>query len=139
MALHVASWFKSNRGTNPRTDDHHFLRSFQVAVKAIRLQDGGVDEKVCTLQCYDDDNDDLCSHGCATQALRRELGTWKRLQHVNILPLLGIARGFCPCISMVSPWFENGSLTLYLRKYNDITLFDRLRLVSFCMIRQRFN
>ena len=90
--------------------------------------------KKYALQCYDDYY--LCSHGCATQALRRELGTWKRLQHANILLLLGIARGFCPCISMVSPWFENGSLTLYLRKYDGITLFDRLRLVSFCMIRQ---
>ncbi|OAX31799.1 kinase-like protein [Rhizopogon vinicolor AM-OR11-026] len=79
-----------------------------VAVKAIRPQDGGVDEK----------------------ALRRELGTWKRLHHVNILPLLGIARDFGPYISMVSPWLENGSLTAYLRKYKDITLSDRLRLLE---------
>ncbi|KAG2353294.1 kinase-like domain-containing protein, partial [Suillus spraguei] len=54
--------------------------------------------------------------------LRRELGTWKRLVHPNILPLLGIARGFSPYISMVSPWYENGSLAAYLRKHEGIIL-----------------
>ncbi|KAG0701590.1 kinase-like domain-containing protein [Suillus ampliporus] len=78
-----------------------------VAVKVIRFPDGEVEE-----------------------ALRRELGMWKRLGHTNIMPLLGITRGFSPYISMVSPWFENGSLTAYLRKYEGITLLDRLRLLE---------
>ncbi|KIK41408.1 hypothetical protein CY34DRAFT_85515, partial [Suillus luteus UH-Slu-Lm8-n1] len=64
------------------------------------------------------------------KALRRELGTWKRLSHKNILPLLGIARGFSPSISMVSPWCENGSLAAYLQKPEGITMFDRLRLLQ---------
>jgi serine/threonine protein kinase len=131
LALRVAQWCKQNYGTTSRNDDDHLLITFQVAVKVIRIQDGGVDEKVfCngTMSTY-------VPTGCAIQELRRELGTWRRLHHVNILPLLGIARNFGPYISMVSPWLENGSLTVYLRKYKDITLSDRLRLVSFCMTR----
>ncbi|OAX37508.1 kinase-like protein [Rhizopogon vinicolor AM-OR11-026] len=42
----------------------------------------------------------------------------------------GIARDFGPYISMVSPWLENGSLTACLRKYKDIILSDRLRLLE---------
>ncbi|KAG1722278.1 kinase-like domain-containing protein [Suillus occidentalis] len=82
-----------------------------VAVKAIRFQPGEVGES-------------------QEKALRRELGTWKRLSHKNILPLLGIARGFSPSISMVSPWCENGSLAAYLQKPEGITMFDRLRLLQ---------
>ncbi|KAG1769009.1 kinase-like domain-containing protein [Suillus occidentalis] len=87
------------------------LKCFQVAVKAIRFQPGEVGES-------------------QEKALRRELGTWKRLSHKNILPLLGIARGFSPSISMVSPWCENGSLAAYLQKPEGITMFDRLRLLQ---------
>ncbi|KAG1786886.1 kinase-like domain-containing protein, partial [Suillus variegatus] len=63
------------------------------------------------------------------------LELWKRLVHVNILPLLGIARGFSPSISMVSPWYENGSLAAYLQKYEAIPLSDRLLPSElFCLI-----
>lgn len=82
-----------------------------VAVKAIRFQSGEVDAS-------------------QEQALRRELGMWKRLDHINILPLLGIARDFSPSISMVSPWCENGSLAAYLQKHKGITVSDRLRLLQ---------
>ncbi|KAG2073456.1 kinase-like protein, partial [Suillus decipiens] len=68
----------------------------------------------------------------------RELGTWKRLVHPNILPLLGIARGFSPYISMVSPWYENGSLAAYLRKHEGIILSERLRLLSHVAAGLRF-
>jgi hypothetical protein len=110
-----------------RTNDYHHLRSFQVAVKVIRLEGAGVNEKVTcnimtpiyVLTC------------CVIQALRLELGTWRRLCHANILPLLGTTEGFAPHLSMVSPWLENGSLTDYFRKHQDMTLPDRLRIVSF--------
>ncbi|KAG2108013.1 kinase-like domain-containing protein [Suillus discolor] len=83
-----------------------------VAVKAIRFQSGEVDAS-------------------QEKDLRRELGTWKRLVHTNILPLIGITRGFSPTISMVSPWCENGSLAAYLQKYESIiTLSHRLRLLQ---------
>ncbi|KAG2131262.1 kinase-like domain-containing protein [Suillus bovinus] len=83
----------------------------EVAVKAIRFQSVEVGPS-------------------QEKALRRELGTWKRLKHTNILPLLGIATGFSPFISMVSPWCEHGSLAVYLNKYESITLSDRLRLLQ---------
>ncbi|KAG1854798.1 kinase-like domain-containing protein [Suillus subalutaceus] len=82
-----------------------------VAVKAIRFQSGEVS----------------ASH---EKALRRELEMWKILVHINILPLLGIARNFSPSISMVSPWCENGSLAAYLQQHKGITVFDRLHLLQ---------
>src|ERR1700710_2612926 len=97
----------------PYTDDRHLHRFFKVAVKVIRPQTDEVDEQVSyniTILTY-------VLTGCAIQALRRELGVWKRLHHTNILPLSGIARDFSPYISMVSPWLENGSLTMYLRAH----------------------
>ncbi|KAG9219642.1 hypothetical protein CCMSSC00406_0006036 [Pleurotus cornucopiae] len=48
------------------------------------------------------------------QRLRREVVIWKELEHKNILPLLGIVRGFGPYVSMVCPWMAKGSLTQYL-------------------------
>ncbi|KAJ6611956.1 kinase-like domain-containing protein, partial [Mycena sp. CBHHK59/15] len=47
--------------------------------------------------------------------LRREVAVWHRLDHPNIVPLLGITYDFGSHISMVSPWLENGTLNDYLR------------------------
>ncbi|CAE6413598.1 unnamed protein product [Rhizoctonia solani] len=43
----------------------------------------------------------------------KELHTWARCQHPNILPLLGIVE-FQDQIAMVSPWMDNGDLRTYL-------------------------
>ncbi|KAG1865709.1 kinase-like domain-containing protein [Suillus tomentosus] len=61
--------------------------------------------------------------------VHRELAIWRRLNHENIVPLLGIASGFGPdnSISMVSIWFTNGTLTSYLARKRE-TLHHRPRL-----------
>ena len=51
---------------------------------------------------------------CSFQKFRRELKIWGRLQHKNIVPLLGVVSGFGPLPSTVSPWFRNGSLSRYM-------------------------
>ena len=53
--------------------------------------------------------------------LRRELGIWRRLDHKNIVPFLGIAYGFGMhgTMSLVSSWMPNESLQYFLAKYND--------------------
>jgi len=70
-----------------------------VAVKAIR--------PTTTLE----DTQVLESH---SKKLRRELKVWAGLQHENIVPLLGVVTGFGILQGMVSPWFNNGSLSSYL-------------------------
>ena len=52
---------------------------------------------------------------------RRELGIWRRLDHMNIVPFLGIAYGFGMegTMSLVSLWMPNESLHNFLRKYDD--------------------
>ncbi|KAF9229948.1 kinase-like domain-containing protein, partial [Melanogaster broomeanus] len=47
---------------------------------------------------------------------RRELGIWRRLEHDNIVPFLGIVYRFGrhECASLVSLWMPNGTLQRFL-------------------------
>ena len=49
---------------------------------------------------------------------------WKRLQHKNILPLLGITLN---PLQLISEWMPGGDLTSYIAKHPDA---DRLGLVG---------
>ncbi|KAF8839140.1 kinase-like protein [Paxillus ammoniavirescens] len=89
-------------------------RSIYVAVKAIRT--------------YTDDDGDDAKRG---QRFRREITTWLKLDHNNVLPLFGTTMNFGRFPAMVCPWLENGSLTSYLeRPDRNITTPARLFLVS---------
>ena len=58
---------------------------------------------------------------------------WSKLKHPNILPLLGTIRDprMHPVIpAMVCPWVENGALTTYLGKTDNLTIAERIVLVS---------
>ncbi|KAJ6529709.1 kinase-like domain-containing protein [Mycena capillaripes] len=46
--------------------------------------------------------------------LRREVNVWCRLDHPNVVPLLGITYDFGTSLSMVSPWLHKGTLHMYL-------------------------
>ncbi|KAG2115777.1 kinase-like domain-containing protein [Suillus discolor] len=48
--------------------------------------------------------------------IKREIRICANLKHANILPIYGYTRGFGPFIAMVSPWAENGNLTVYLER-----------------------
>ena len=55
----------------------------------------------------------------------------RRLEHPNIVPLLGVAQGFGPILAIVLPWMSNGTLHSFLtNKGQSLTLADRLKLVS---------
>ncbi|KAJ1301337.1 hypothetical protein OPQ81_003737 [Rhizoctonia solani] len=53
----------------------------------------------------------------------KELYHWSKLEHTNILPLMGLAL-FRGCISMVSQWMAYGNLTSYLSKNPDADRID---------------
>ncbi|KAF8556854.1 kinase-like protein [Imleria badia] len=62
----------------------------------------------------------------------REVGIWRRLDHKNIVPFLGITHGFgiSRNISLVSLWMPNGSLHSFLMQCGDrLTLTHRLQLL----------
>ncbi|KAF8836874.1 kinase-like protein [Paxillus ammoniavirescens] len=61
--------------------------------------------------------------------LRRELKVWEKLDHENIMPLWGVASGFSPMLAMVCPWAENGTLTSYLERHQDLLLANRFSLL----------
>jgi len=66
------------------------------------------------------------------QRLRKELLVWHKLDHKNILPLLGITFDFGRGnpMGMVCPWVENGNLNGYLGRQNALSQADRFRIVS---------
>ncbi|KAI9567214.1 WD40-repeat-containing domain protein [Boletus coccyginus] len=65
----------------------------------------------------------------SAKMLRRELGIWRRLDHINVVPFLGIAYGFGMrgAMSLVSLWMPNESLHHFLVKH-DHTLFSGHRI-----------
>ncbi|KAG1857439.1 kinase-like domain-containing protein [Suillus subluteus] len=48
--------------------------------------------------------------------IKRELRICASLDHANILRVFGYTYGFGPFIAIVSPWAENGNLTVYLER-----------------------
>ncbi|KAG8730357.1 hypothetical protein FRC10_002849 [Ceratobasidium sp. 414] len=78
----------------------------QVAIKALRVSLNAGDEA-----------DKLPKRAA------RELYTWSKCQHPNVLPLLGLVK-FQDQIRMVSLWMENGSLPSYLDKHPDLSRCD---------------
>ena len=74
--------------------------------------------------------------------IRRELGIWRRLEHPNIVPFLGIAYGFGRQgqASLVSLWMANGSLQSFLGKHDEeLTIARRLQLVRDCSELHLYN
>ncbi|KIJ58614.1 hypothetical protein HYDPIDRAFT_119394 [Hydnomerulius pinastri MD-312] len=63
--------------------------------------------------------------------LRREIKVWHKLHHPNVVPLLGIARGFGSIISTVSPWIHRGRLDTFLANMDGkLTDFGRFSLLE---------
>jgi serine/threonine protein kinase len=62
-----------------------------------------------SLRVYRGDNQETLK-----QAFCREIVTWKRLVHENILPLTGVSTTLFP-FCMISPWMDNGNLIDYVR------------------------
>ena len=63
---------------------------------------------------------------------RRELGLWRRLNHINVVPFLGVTHGFGMrgAMSLVSLWMSNESLHHFLAKHDDnLGLVHRLQFV----------
>ncbi|KAK0471351.1 TKL/TKL-ccin protein kinase [Armillaria novae-zelandiae] len=62
--------------------------------------------------------------------LWRELNMWKKLDHPNILPLLGVVSDFGRYDAMICPWLDNGSVTSYMERCGDLlSMTDRLQLL----------
>ncbi|KAG0697064.1 kinase-like domain-containing protein, partial [Suillus ampliporus] len=63
--------------------------------------------------------------------VRRELKVWGRLKHHSILPLWGVANDFGPHPAMICPWADNGALTSFLERRQDmLSAQDKFSLVS---------
>ncbi|KIJ65401.1 hypothetical protein HYDPIDRAFT_110460 [Hydnomerulius pinastri MD-312] len=73
----------------------------------------------------------LDENGIFPKGFRRELGIWKRLDHPNVVPFLGIATGFGPHPSLVSMWMPNGTLGKFVAQQGvELGIIDRLRLIE---------
>ncbi|KIJ09097.1 hypothetical protein PAXINDRAFT_172638 [Paxillus involutus ATCC 200175] len=85
-------------------------RIIAVAVKAIRAENIEGETQYLAAQ---------------KKKLHRELKVWDKLQHKNVVELLGVVSGFGVLPSMVSPWFSNGSLSSYLSHHKAMDLSTR--------------
>ncbi|KIM60326.1 hypothetical protein SCLCIDRAFT_961143 [Scleroderma citrinum Foug A] len=47
----------------------------------------------------------------------REARAWSRIQHKNILPLIGIVTTFDHAVSFISPWMDNGNAYDYVQNH----------------------
>ncbi|KAG2035109.1 kinase-like domain-containing protein [Suillus americanus] len=64
------------------------------------------------------------------QRLFREIKLWLKLEHENIVPLFGVTDGFGSLPALISPWFQNGTLTGYLqRKHKTLSYNAKFALV----------
>jgi hypothetical protein len=71
-------------------------------------------------------------HGVG-QRLNKEILVWHKLDHENIIPLLGITLDFGRDgpMGMVCPWLDNGNLNGYLDRCGAaLTLCERFGIVS---------
>ncbi|KAJ8591220.1 kinase-like protein [Rhizopogon salebrosus TDB-379] len=72
--------------------------------------------------------------GCKEKVIRRlkhELRQNTQLEHSNLLPLLGTARGFGPLPAIVSPWMNKGSLTMFLeRDFQQLAMIQKLQILK---------
>ena len=59
-----------------------------------------------------------------TQTLYQVAVLWKKIEHPNIVPLLGVTP---PPLQIISEWVPGGDLMYYSKKYSGV---DRLSLVS---------
>ncbi|KAG6379364.1 kinase-like domain-containing protein [Boletus reticuloceps] len=95
----------------------------EVAVKSFRF--------LCTMGETENDNYESTDVK-AQEMIQRELGIWRRLEHPNIVPFLGVAYGFGRQghVSLVSLWMANGSLQSFLGKHDDqLSIAHRLQLL----------
>ena len=78
----------------------------QVAIKAVHT---GLKDDVSGIKVY---LQGLCCISYSLTAVQRalkEVQVWSKLQHENILPLLGITTDFDFTVSIVSPWMQAGN------------------------------
>ncbi|KAG6382177.1 WD40-repeat-containing domain protein [Boletus reticuloceps] len=104
-----------------RTDNHYLAGGSFGDIYRCRYV-GGLEPKEVAVKAFrfriamEGDTDDR-----SVKMLRRELGIWKRLNHINIVPFLGIAYGFgmSGSMSLVSLWMSNDTLHNFLAKHDD--------------------
>ncbi|KAG8741496.1 hypothetical protein FRC10_002747 [Ceratobasidium sp. 414] len=92
----------------------------RVAIKCLRQHDPK-HVKVCTTYVQLVDSFQAL---IAFQRTARELQTWSKLKHRNVLELYGLAL-FQGCLAMVSPWMKYGSITSVVKKWPEM---DRYKL-----------
>ncbi|TDL29261.1 kinase-like protein [Rickenella mellea] len=61
--------------------------------------------------------------------LLSEIRVWSTLDHSNVVKMHGICDGFGPYMSIICPWYSNGTISNFLQKYKSIIYEERLRLI----------
>ncbi|KAF9644877.1 kinase-like protein, partial [Thelephora ganbajun] len=108
----------SNRAMLPLS---HLIPSESISNKGEAIASGGFSnvhqaefdgKKVCikVLRLYAQDTSDFTK-----KTFYREVVVWKRLQHPNIVPFLGVPAREPPPLEIICDWMENSRVTEYVR------------------------
>jgi len=87
------------------------MEGLKVAIKIPRASPVNSERNIKVLPTFSLFNDTLTFE----QEFLQEVHVWSKLDHANILPLLGITTKFNLTVSIVSPWMKNGNARDYVR------------------------
>ncbi|KDQ06849.1 hypothetical protein BOTBODRAFT_39282 [Botryobasidium botryosum FD-172 SS1] len=65
--------------------------------------------------------------GRIQRRLAREIITWENLDHPGVIKLLGICSGFGRFSALISPWYNNGNVSEYLKTHPNANRLNLLR------------
>lgn len=70
------------------------------------------------------------------QRLFVEALLWKRLNHPNVVPFLGVSVGYQGQIYLVSSWMKNGNILEYTKRNPEVNRLQLVILPRWCAIRK---
>lgn len=70
------------------------------------------------------------SINCFFQRLVRESRVWHRLDHPNIQPYLGHCADLGPSMALISPYWKQGCVRIYLQRHPDTNKGIRMKIAS---------
>ncbi|KAG8779672.1 hypothetical protein FRC12_023969, partial [Ceratobasidium sp. 428] len=122
----VVRWLASRSSITNLTDQ--LSRSLTITPFAVAR--GGVSDVYCATRSDETYWAIKCLRQHDPKHLKRtarELNTWSKLKHKNVLELYGLAV-FNGCLAMVSPWMEYGSVSSVVKKWPQMNRYTFVRI-----------
>ncbi|CEL61217.1 Serine/threonine-protein kinase HT1 OS=Arabidopsis thaliana GN=HT1 PE=1 SV=1 [Rhizoctonia solani AG-1 IB] len=119
------SWYHPGKWINKACQFAYAERGARAAEVRNDIPLTSTDAQRYTIRLYGEGH----SHGKYNKRAAKEIYTWSKCSHPNVVKLLGLAV-YRDCLAMISPWATNGNISSYLSNHQSA---DRCRLsISIC-------